>query len=223
MSKKFKGGKSSTSNLTQLKSDVWRGSRWGIKGVETITGGYSIGFTLENGFSPNNGVSLQDGRIFGRESTLNIQTPYGKFYFGRIGLINSGAGPMSMNGWYSPFGTSCRDYSGAANNYMWGHQRFDNMYSFMSPSFKGFQIRLQYSSDTNSWKDLDSSIPGIQHGEEGKSTTSHYYAAGLKYKTKSVGYSLVVDRLTYSRTPSGQKEKDGYSVTSGGYAQLNFI
>ena len=39
----------------QLKSGFDQGSRWGIKGVEDLGNGYSVGFILEQGFTADDG------------------------------------------------------------------------------------------------------------------------------------------------------------------------
>ncbi len=221
--KSLKDGISSATNKAELKSNVWRGSRWGIKGSEDLGKGFSIGFTLENGFTPDNGKTTLGGRLFGRQSTINVDSPFGNLFLGRIGAINSGAGPLSMSGWFSPFGTSCGDYSAAANNYMWGHQRFDNMISYISPQVQGFELRLQYSFDGDNQEDINPNVEGVQHGVEGRSSTSHYYAAGLKYKTSNVDLNLIYDRLQYSRMAGGTRAKTAYSITAGGSLNIDRI
>ena len=58
-------------------------SRWGISGNEDLGGGYRARFVLESGFNVDNGTSGQGGRLFGRQSWVGIETPYGTVSFGR--------------------------------------------------------------------------------------------------------------------------------------------
>ena len=49
----------------QLKSAFDLGSRWGLRGQEDLGNGYSVGFTLEQGFSPDRS----------EEHTSELQSP----------------------------------------------------------------------------------------------------------------------------------------------------
>jgi len=57
--------------------------RFGLTGVEDLGGGMSAVFTLENGFSLASGTLQQNGRLFGRQAFVGLQTPYGKLTLGR--------------------------------------------------------------------------------------------------------------------------------------------
>ncbi|WP_322092317.1 porin [Paraburkholderia bannensis] len=58
-------------------------SRWGLRGTEDLGGGYKALFVLENGFNVSNGSMGQGGRLFGRQSWVGIDSPYGTLSFGR--------------------------------------------------------------------------------------------------------------------------------------------
>ena len=58
-------------------------SRWGLRGVEDLGGGYSAVFTLENGFNTRGGDLGQGGRLFGRQAFVGVKSPYGTLAFGR--------------------------------------------------------------------------------------------------------------------------------------------
>jgi predicted porin len=59
-------------------------SRWGIKGVEDVGGGYKVLFVLENGFQPGTGVLNYGGRLFGRQAYVAVSSnAYGTLTFGR--------------------------------------------------------------------------------------------------------------------------------------------
>lgn len=93
--KKNDKGKKTVKNVTELRSGVYRGARWGIKGTEDLGNGYSVGFMLDSGFRDDDGGQTMN-RLFGRESTLNVMGPFGELYLGRIGAITSAAGPMAV-------------------------------------------------------------------------------------------------------------------------------
>lgn len=213
--KKNLDGKKTVQNKTELRSGVYRGARWGVRGIEDLGGGYSVGFVLDAGFKDDNGQQTM-GRLFGRESSLNVKRPFGELYFGRIGAITSGAGPMAIAAWYSPFGTSCGQFAVTSYNYMFNFQRVDNSVSYRSPALQNTRLLLQYSRDVDGLEDIDPNKAGIQHGEEGKSSTGQYYAIGFQYNNKKVDFNLGTDHLTYSKNAAGIKPKGAYTVTFGG-------
>jgi predicted porin len=58
-------------------------SRIGFRGSEDLGGGLRALFNLETGFSPESGVLNQGGRMFGRQSTVGLQSSWGTFTVGR--------------------------------------------------------------------------------------------------------------------------------------------
>lgn len=58
-------------------------SRWGLKGVEDLGGGFKTFFVLENGFQPNSGALNYGGRLFGRQANVGVSSNYGSLTFGR--------------------------------------------------------------------------------------------------------------------------------------------
>jgi len=59
------------------------GSRIGFKGSEDLGGGLSAIFTLENGFTADDGRLGQGGRLFGRQAFVGLQGGFGAVKFGR--------------------------------------------------------------------------------------------------------------------------------------------
>ena len=55
-----------------MSNGVQSGSRWGLRGRETLAAGIAVDFVLESGFNPAQGTSSQGGRLFGRQSTMGI-------------------------------------------------------------------------------------------------------------------------------------------------------
>ena len=211
--KKNDKGKKTVKNVTELRSGVYRGARWGIKGTEDLGNGYSVGFMLDSGFRDDDGGQTMN-RLFGRESTLNVMGPCGELYLGRIGAITSAAGPMAVAAWYTPFGSSCGQFAVTSLSYMFNFQRVDNSVSYRSPKIG--DALLQYSRDVDALEDIDPDTAGVQHGEEGKRTTGHYYATGFQFNNGKLDFNLGADHLTYAKKTTGEKPKSSYSVTFGG-------
>ena len=213
--RKHLSDKTTVRNTVSVKSGVYKGSRWGIKGSEGLGSGYSVNFVLESGFSSDDGKQAFS-RLFGRQSTISLAGPFGELMLGRMGALASGAGPFALAGWFSPFGTSCGDYSVTANNYMFGFKRFDNTFAYKTPTFQNWQLFLQYSRDTDTLEDIDPVTEGVQHGKEGRSNTSHYYGVGTRFKDKTKEFSVMFERLSYARQVSGFRPTSATSVTLGG-------
>lgn len=70
-------------NAVSIAPGFFNGSRFGILGNEDLGGGTSAVFRLEAGFAPDTGVSLQGGRLFGRQAWVGLNADYGQITFGR--------------------------------------------------------------------------------------------------------------------------------------------
>jgi predicted porin len=66
-----------------LDSGQQSGSRVGFKGTEDLGGGLSAIFTLENGFSLDDGKLGQQNRMFGRQAWVGLAGGFGAVKFGR--------------------------------------------------------------------------------------------------------------------------------------------
>ena len=58
--------------IVDLKAGFDSGNRWGIKGVEDLGNGYSVGFILEQSFAADTGDEGVEGKAFNRESILYV-------------------------------------------------------------------------------------------------------------------------------------------------------
>ena len=85
----LKGG---TNETFTLDSGNHSGSRFIFKGSEELSAGYTASFYLESGFDADTGSLNQNGRLFGRESRLSLETPYGTISMGRQGALTAGVG-----------------------------------------------------------------------------------------------------------------------------------
>ncbi|SAK89120.1 porin [Caballeronia hypogeia] len=124
----------------QATSGKLNGSRWGLKGVEDLGGGYKALFTLENGFRVNDGALAQGGREFGRQAFVGVaKSGIGTFTLGRqydpnTDLVAAYAGP----GFWSP-STHVGDNDNLNQTF-----RINNAVKFRSDTFAGFTVDALY-------------------------------------------------------------------------------
>ncbi|MFJ1255431.1 porin [Cupriavidus sp. CuC1] len=78
----FSAGRDGGSKFA-LSSGGLSSSRWGLRGVEDLGGGQRAIFALESGFSLDNGVATQGGRLFGRQAWVGIGSGQHQLTFGR--------------------------------------------------------------------------------------------------------------------------------------------
>jgi predicted porin len=71
------------SSAVQMISGGESGDRLGFRGVEDLGGGLRAVFQLENGFNAANGTLQQNGRLFGRQAFVGLESPYGAITLGR--------------------------------------------------------------------------------------------------------------------------------------------
>ena len=177
-----------TAASVELKAGFDSGNRWGIKGVEDLGNGYSVGFILEQGFFADDGTAYNERDVedandkkslaFGRESILYVNGAFGSLAFGRTGGLAFAQSRNIRTGWV--FGTG---YGSAAWNAIDSvAKRMNNVISYATPVFDGFSIHAMYSnsgsyalgSDTDKW-----------------SKNGHYYGLGVKYAQGPVVSSLI--------------------------------
>lgn len=138
-------GVSKKTDSFALESGISSTSRFGIKGSEDLGNGMTVSFKLENGFNSDDG-SFGDDRLFNRESSLTLSGDFGKLSFGRMGAIGSAAGDFDAAfGIGDAFDGGDGDVFGFATS-----DRYDNMVTYQTPSFSGFQATVQYSLNESS-------------------------------------------------------------------------
>ena len=95
-------GADSYSNLS-MQSGQTAGSRIGMRGYEDLGNGHRVGFILETGTNLDSGSLGQGGRLFGRQSLLYVEGPYGNVKFGKMGALASGYPSTGLFGVFSCF------------------------------------------------------------------------------------------------------------------------
>ena len=193
----------------EMASGNYTGNRVGIKGSEDLGNGLTVGFVLENGFDSDTGAEKYDG-LFGREAMIYVEGAFGKIAAGKMGILNSTAGSFAI-GNFTPWGTGW----GAVGDQtqIFGAKfetRYNNMISYRSPEFAGFQVHAQYSFGSDEKNDA-----GVVVGREGKTTTDRYYAIGATYKNGGLNLIGIVDSIN-EKLQTGDDPDDTLRVTLGG-------
>ncbi|WP_368683040.1 porin [Paraburkholderia sp. BR10936] len=127
-----------TTSLAVLGNNGLMTSRWGLRGMEDIGGGYRVNFALESGFDPGTGKLQNSYRFFDRQAWVGLGGGFGEVRFGRQNT------PMfTWSGNMDAFGAAT--YASGYNNFANWLARVDNDIAWISPKFVGTQVELHYS------------------------------------------------------------------------------
>ena len=197
--------------LVDLKAGFDSGNRWGIKGVEDLGNGYSVGFILEQGFSADDGQSYTEkdaagtkkgGYAFGREAILNVKGGFGSLAFGRTGGLAFAQSQSIRTGWV--FGTG---YQAAGWNVIdWVAKRMNNTVSYATPVFSGFSVHAMYSN---------SGTDGTTTDDSKWSKNGHYYGLGVKYNANNILSSLIFEAAQNKNLAAPLDTKAKYGINYG--------
>jgi predicted porin len=141
--------KSGTS-LTRVISGGGAGSRLGFRGTEDLGGGLSAVFKLEEGINMDTGALAQNGRAFGRESSVGLSSrQWGSVHAGRLPTpYYSVLGGIDAFGFLGNGGilTLTRTGSGGQQLLPLGVEaRNDNSIGYVSPVWGGVEARALYT------------------------------------------------------------------------------
>lgn len=189
------------------------GSRFGIKGSEDLGNGYKVGFVLESGIKSDDGSLDQGGKLFGRESHVDVHAPWGKLSFGLLPVFGS---TLGADGLFRAIDPLFANYtvafgSGMVTASSW--TRVDNAVSYVSPTFAGFTGYAMYSFKNSA------SAPSTEgHGGE----SDRYAALGARYLNGPLELVLLGDTTMYGtyRDSEVASQDDGWTVTFGGNYSL---
>lgn len=200
-----------TTEKFTLDSGNHNGSRFIFKGSEELSAGYTVSFYLENGFSADDGSLGQSGRLFGRETRLSFETPYGTISMGRMGALSSGLGTYDIFQYVGDTFDGGWNYAIDINNWF-SRDRYDNMLTLVSPKAAGFTGYFQYSFGTDVKNNQDDATPG----ERDK---NRYAALGLTYENGPLSTALVLDTVLRQQwengNPKNQNLDDAMAVSFG--------
>jgi predicted porin len=124
-------------------------SRWGMRGSEDLGGGLSALFTLEGGFTIDNGAfnnnqgNANGTTLFGRQAWVGLKGNFGQVTLGRNysayddlhGQIDHNYDSNTFAVWGAVSSTGIQDYINRTNNSI----------KYESPSFGGFSGKVGYS------------------------------------------------------------------------------
>ncbi len=207
-----KDGAGRTNKLEMSSGEEW-GSRWGIRGTETLGNGYSVGFDLQSGIRSDTGAA-QYSRLFAREASIHVKGDFGKLTVGRMDTLigtRTSAGKMAV---INAFGDGYGPYNPCIQNVMSEYGYVDNAIFYESPKMAGLTFRLQYSMGPD----------GVENKSNNTSSaTANRYAAGTAmYENGPLTLFAGVDRVFYGHE-QGVDADDSLTVTLGGKYDFGFM
>lgn len=192
-------------NSFGMMSGQSSGSRFGLKGVEELGNGLTVGFILESGISSDTGAMSPDG-LFNRESSIYIEGGFGKFGMGRLSTLANDSGTTGLGGYFSSFGTGWGDVG--VQSYMQAYRplRMDNMVYYKTPNFAGAEVWVLYGMGDEKDKTY-----------ENESSRDRYYAAAVTYNNGGLslyGAVDVLNKASFGANNSADTEDDQITITA---------
>lgn len=202
-----------TKNQFSMEEGKEFGSRWGLRGMEEISPDFKVGFVLESGFRSDTGAlgaARDTGRIFDRESHIDLHTKFGKFQFGRMPLFGSVLGADGLFRAIDPLFANYTFAFGSGSVTASDWTRVDNAISYVTPTFAGLTGYAMYSFKND----------GTTDAEESKAESDRYASLALRYQNGSLEAVLVTDMTMYGSVDKENHEEagadNGFTVTLGG-------
>lgn len=193
-------------NKFDMRSGQNSASRFGVKGEEDLGNGVKVGFSLENGFSSDDGKLSTEERLFDREALLYVAGDFGELGMGRQGDLASGNGRYGLfGGKVSPFSTGWSNIAGHKYVMGAGFGRMDNSVTYKTPTFAGFNVLAQYSFKKDS----------TTAGREGSSAVDRQYALGASFTAGDLYLTGIVTQ-TNLKSLNQQDVEDPLTVSLGG-------
>lgn len=128
---------SSGTSVRSLEDGALLRTRWGLRGLEDLGGGYAAKFNVEAGVNADRGAAADTSRLFDRQAWVGVATPVGEFRFGRQN------GSAFTRGGYTDYTTRTL---GSVVNAFGVPSRFDNDIAYFSPKlFGGLNFDLHYA------------------------------------------------------------------------------
>lgn len=202
-----------TKNQFSIEEGKEFGSRWGLRGMEEISPDFKVGFVLESGFRSDTGAlgaARDTGRIFDRESHIDLHTKFGKFQFGRMPLFGSVLGADGLFRAIDPLFANYTFAFGSGSVTASDWTRVDNAISYVTPTFAGLTGYAMYSFKND----------GTTDAEESKAESNRYASLALRYQNGGLEAVLVADMTMYGSVDNPDHETEdvdnGFTVTLGG-------
>ena len=163
-----------------MNDGIQNGSRFGLRGTEDLGDGLSAVFTLESGFTANNGNRSQGDRLFGRQATIGLNSD-------QWGLLELGRQTNIASKYFGDIDPFSLDYLNANMGMAFSAAntvRYDNMVMYQTPVWSGFQGGVGYSFSTD---DVEGPT-GFKTKENNRAIT-----AGVRYDNGPLKLALSYD------------------------------
>jgi predicted porin len=180
-------------------------SRFGIRGVEDLGGGFKTFFVLENGFALNNGALNYGGRLFGRAANVGVSSPYGALTLGR--QIN-----MSMYVLFNADVIGPSIHSMASFDSYLPNARSDNAVGYLG-KFNGFTLGGAYSDGRDAAGPAGPSATNCAGQLAGDPVACRQYTAMLAYDASQFGLAASYDVMRGGTGASAPLSNSGYTDT----------
>ena len=196
-------GESAENSLT-MESSMNETSSFGIAGSEDLGNGMKVAFHLENEFASDSGSMATENKLFDREARITLEGGFGALSFGRMGTLSSATGTYDI---VYVVGDS---FDGGDNNIfgLTTGDVYDNMITYQTPEFAGFQVTGQYSLKNDS---------SVEDGVEGKASADRYAGIAATYTIGNLQTVIAYDQMMWGSKETGAtREKDQHNVYLGG-------
>lgn len=188
-------------STVRMQSGNLSGSRWGLRGSEDLGGGLRAVFTLESGFSVDDGRSTQNNRLFGRQAWIGLSNAYGTLSLGRHTTAMYDFGVQ-----YDPMGISTRYSIGAQDGAF--QSRADNSIKYAG-KFGPVSAKLIYSAGADGTSGVNGEVPGnYKVGRE--------FGGSLAYESGPLAIAVVYDEVN-GNTVATDENKTRKAAVSGTY------
>ena len=194
-------------STTMVTGGGLSGSRWGLRGSESLGGGMNAIFTLEGGFASDTGGLGQGGRLFGRRAVVGLNGGFGTVTIGRDYSPNF----YVMCNSDDTFGGCLTGFSAVANmsGFFANTLRQDNQLRYVSPNMGGLTGEVAWAA-----------------GEvAGSSSKSRTFGANVQYKNGPIYAGLgFSDQKNAAGTGSDKQFIFGATYNFGvAYAGITYI
>jgi GBP family porin len=201
-----------------LESGGANASRIGFRGTEVLGDGLSAIFQLESGYNIDTGALGYNGRLFGRQAWVGLDSKtLGTIAFGRAGTFSSGAAAFDMFVSIDPFKTSF-GLASLNNTFSSGALRLDNTMFYRSPKLGGFQAGLLYSFQ---------SAQAVLTENAGSGNNNRTIGAGINYASGPlyavVTYDVIKPATLTTGALAGQAYPDQKHLQIGATYDLKVV
>ncbi|CAH2904320.1 MAG: Outer membrane porin protein 32 precursor; putative 3-hydroxyphenylpropionic acid porine [uncultured Paraburkholderia sp.] len=180
-------------------------SRFGLKGIEDLGGGYNAFFVLENGFAVDSGALNYGGRIFGRQANVWVSGEAGALTLGR--QMNMSMYVFQNADVIGPSIHSIPNFDSYLAN-----ARSDNAVGYMD-KFGGFTVGGTYSFGRDAAGPAGPSGTNCPGQMPGNIVACRQYTALLAYDSQNFGVAASYDVMRGGTGASAPLSSSAYTDT----------